>query len=301
MSSLSFENVFSSDTSDASADAVRPAVRPGSTERTAEILASRAASSHQIPGTPVTASPWALSLLRRGLEMAVAIIALVALSPLMLLAALFVRFGSTGPVFFRQRRMGRHGHEFTLFKFRSMCPRKGNNSSITVSGDTRVTPVGAFLRRYKLDELPQFWNVLRGDMSLVGPRPKLPHHEALRMACRPGITGAATLAFRNEEEFLSEIPEDQLEAFYETFVKPAKAHLDLEYLRTATLSSDLRILLRTAGACFFSSDKGMAESAATIMQYEHAARIRAGRYSSVGHSIPKSIAYPATAGINQEL
>jgi hypothetical protein len=76
---------------------------------------------------------------------------------------------------------------------------------------------------------------LRGDMSLVGPRPKLPHHEALCMACRPGITGVATLAFRKEEEFLSEIPEDQLEIFYETFVKPAKAQLDLEYMRSATL------------------------------------------------------------------
>ena len=126
-------------------------------------------------------------------------------------------------------------------------------------------------------------------MSLVGPRPKLPHHEALRMACRPGITGAATLAFRNEEEFLSEIPEDQLETFYETFVKPAKAHLDLEYMRTATLGSDLNILWRTASACLFSGDNAMAESAATIMQYEHAARIRAEKLpsASVGHSMPK--------------
>ncbi len=155
----------------------------------------------------------------------------------MAFAALLVRVGSTGPIFFRQRRMGRNGREFTLYKFRSMstCGDNSNGSCITVTGDTRITPVGTLLRRYKLDELPQFWNVLRGDMCLVGPRPKLPHHEALHMASRPGITGAATLAFRNEEDFLSEIPEDQLEVFYEMFVKPTKARLDLEYMRTATL------------------------------------------------------------------
>jgi lipopolysaccharide/colanic/teichoic acid biosynthesis glycosyltransferase len=299
MSSLSFDNVFSSDTSDASAGAMRLS----SPDHTAKIVAHRTDSSRAAAsGTSVPASAWALSAFRRTLDIAVAFIALIAFSPLMLLAALFVRFGSAGPVFFRQRRMGRNGREFILYKFRSMCPMKGNNSSITVSGDIRITPVGAFLRRYKLDELPQFWNVLRGDMSLVGPRPKLPHHEALRMTCRPGITGAATLAFRNEEEFLSEIPEDQLEIFYETFVKPAKAHLDLEYLRTATLSSDLKLLWRTATACLFSKDNA-AESAATIMQYEHAACIRAEKFpsASVGHSIPNPIAYPVTAGVNQEL
>jgi lipopolysaccharide/colanic/teichoic acid biosynthesis glycosyltransferase len=300
MSSLSFDNVFSSDTAEPSADAMRT----GSSDRTVKILASRTGSSCAVAAsTPVPASPWALSAFRRTLEIAVAVFALILFSPLMLLASAIVRFGSVGPVFFRQRRMGRNGREFTLYKFRSMCPRKGSNSSITVTGDVRITPVGAFLRRYKLDELPQFWNVLHGDMSLVGPRPKLPHHEALRMACRPGITGAATLAFRNEEEFLSEIPEDQLETFYETFVKPAKAHLDLEYMHAATLGSDLKILWRTASACLFSSENAVAESAATIMRYEHAARIRAERLPSapVGHSRSKPIAYPATAGLNQEL
>ena len=174
--------------------------------------------------------------------------------------------------------MGRNGREFTLYKFRSMCPKKGSNSSITVSGDVRITPVGVLLRRYKLDELPQFWNVLRGDMSLVGPRPKLPHHEALHMACRPGITGVATLAFRKEEEFLSGIPEDQLETFYEMFVKPAKAKLDLEYMRTATLASDLKVLWRTASACLFATEESQAESAETITQYEEAARVMSGKY-----------------------
>ncbi|MFP5229806.1 MAG: sugar transferase [Acidobacteriota bacterium] len=250
------------------------------------------------------ASPWALSAIRRTLDISVAVLALIAFCPLMLLAALLVRWGSPGPIFFRQRRMGRNGREFTLYKFRSMCPKKGNNVCITVSGDARITPVGALLRRYKLDELPQFWNVLRGDMSLVGPRPKLPHHEALRLACRPGITGAATLAFRNEEEFLSEIPADQLEAFYETFVKPAKAHLDLEYMRTATFGSDVKILWRTATSCLFSNDSAVAESALSIMQYEQTARVHAEKVSQAPvavHARTRPISYPAAAELNPEI
>src|SRR5579872_1595479 len=188
MSSLSFDNVFSPDTSESSEAVLRPgsprqvSKTPGSRSELPRVIAVPVISTEQ-------ASPWAVSLVRRTLDFIVAVLALVAFSPLMLLAAFLVRLGSPGPVFFRQRRMGRSGREFTLYKFRSMCPKTGSNSSITVSGDVRITPMGALLRRYKLDELPQFWNVLRGDMSLVGPRPKLPHHEALRLPCRPGITG----------------------------------------------------------------------------------------------------------------
>jgi lipopolysaccharide/colanic/teichoic acid biosynthesis glycosyltransferase len=197
------------------------------------------------------ASPWVLSPTRRVLELIVSLLALIILAPLMALAALLVRLGSDGPVLFRQRRMGRNGHEFTLYKFRSMRVEGECGSCITVVGDSRITPVGAFLRRYKLDEIPQFWNVLRGDMSLVGPRPKLPHHEALHMESRPGITGMATLAFRREEELLSNIPEHELDSFYERHVKPAKARMDIDYMRTATLFSDLGILWRTATSCLF--------------------------------------------------
>lgn len=300
MSSLSFDNVFSPDTPDPS----EGVSRPGSPRSASKAALNRDLTCVPVLGESTQASAWALSTIRRSLDVTAAVIALFAFLPLMLLSALLVRWGSPGPVFFRQRRMGRNGREFTLYKFRSMCPKKGNNSSITVSGDVRITPIGALLRRYKLDELPQFWNVLRGDMSLVGPRPKLPQHEALRLACRPGITGAATLAFRNEEEFLSEIPADQLETFYETFVKPAKAHLDLEYMRTATFATDLRLLWRTATACLFSSDTAVSESALSVMQYEHAARARAEKFAPVpvpAHVISKAIAYPAAAGLNPEL
>lgn len=220
--------------------------------------------------TLTEASPWVLSATRRCLDFTVALTALLGLAPLLLLAGVLVRVGSRGPVFFRQRRMGRNGREFTLYKFRSMTPEKGRGASITVAGDARITPVGAFLRRFKLDEIPQFWNVLRGDMCLVGPRPKLPHHEALHMDCRPGITGAATLAFRREEEFLAGIPAHELEAFYELFVKPAKAQLDLDYTRNASFASDLGILGRTVASCLFGADESLAAPAEIIAQ--HAAR-----------------------------
>lgn len=190
------------------------------------------------------ASPWVNSFLRRSLECAASALGLFVLLPIIAVVALFVRLESDGPIIFRQRRMGRRGCEFTLYKFRSMLIDRGG-PSVTAAGDTRITRVGAFLRRYKLDELPQLWNVIRGDMSLIGPRPKLPHLEPLHMKYRPGITGAATLAFCHEEELLCDIPEGQTEAFYEAFIKPAKARMDLEYMQIATLRSDLGILWRT--------------------------------------------------------
>ena len=199
----------------------------------------------------------------------VAAIALVLSMPLMALAAALVFFDSEGPVLFRQRRMGRHGREFTLFKFRSMRCDTTPSSCVTASGDLRITRAGAFLRRYKLDELPQFWNVLRGDMGLVGPRPKLPHLEPLHMTYRPGITGPATLAFRNEEDLLSGIPADEVEVFYDRYIKPAKAQIDFEYMRRATFRSDLALICRTFGACLSSEDaqdqaSSLTEAAETI-------------------------------------
>ncbi len=195
------------------------------------------------------ASPWAKSAPRRAMEFGVSAAALVLLMPVLAFAAALVWLDSRGPILFRQQRMGRDGKEFTLYKFRSMRVEKGQQTCITVSGDARITRAGAFLRRHKLDELPQFWNVLRGDMALVGPRPKLPHLEPLHMTCRPGITGAATLAFRDEEALLSAIPQNEVEAFYERFIKPAKATLDLEYMGTASFRSDVELLWRTFGAC----------------------------------------------------
>ncbi len=115
----------------------------------------------------------------------------------------------------------------------------------TAKGDPRVTPVGRVLRRFKLDELPQLYNVLRGEMSLVGPRPKLPNHDPAPMSCRPGVTGAATLAFRYEARILSEVPSERIEGFYQQYIVPHKMRLDSEYMGRATVMSDIRVLLAT--------------------------------------------------------
>lgn len=207
-------------------------------------------------------SPWVNSVPRRCLDCFAAAIALAALSPLMAICTILVRLSSPGPILFRQRRMGRNGIEFDFYKFRSMTMAEVPGAPThTVQGNRRITRVGAFLRRFKLDELPQFWNVLKGDMSLVGPRPKLPQHEGLFLTCRPGITGEATLTFRNEEQMLVGIPPHEVDAFYESFLKPVKAELDIAYMRNASLKGDLRLLWHTATRCLFHETNPSAEVA----------------------------------------
>jgi lipopolysaccharide/colanic/teichoic acid biosynthesis glycosyltransferase len=218
---------------------------------TAPLAISIGAIPQLVPDKLHRGSPWVNSQTRRSLDCVVAASALVVLSPIIFACAVLVRLSSPGPVLFRQRRMGRNGREFDFYKFRSMEAAKRDGApGHTAAGDRRITPVGAFLRRYKLDELPQFWNVLKGDMSLVGPRPKLAKHEALRMAFRPGLTGEATLAFRNEEQLLERVPADDLDEFYERFIKPVKAELDSAYMQRASFRSDIRLLCRTAVGCF---------------------------------------------------
>jgi len=198
----------------------------------------------------VEPSLWSLSLAKRCVDLLFAAVALLLLWPLLLVAALLVRYESPGPVIFRQKRVGRHGALFTVFKFRTMAiAGQKEGPSLTRRGDPRVTRIGRFLRKYKLDELPQLFNVLRGQMSLIGPRPKLPHLEVMRMPFRPGLTGAATLAFRREEEMLQDIPDDDLEAYYCRMIKPLKAKIDWDYMRKATLATDFALLYETARCC----------------------------------------------------
>jgi lipopolysaccharide/colanic/teichoic acid biosynthesis glycosyltransferase len=198
----------------------------------------------------------------------VAAVALLLLAPLMALCWLLVRLSSRGPVFFRQQRAGRNGRDFALYKFRSMrLQRFAIRPGHTVLGDSRITPAGALLRRFKMDELPQFWNVLKGDMSLVGPRPKLAHHQAFRMPYRPGLTGQATLAFRHEERMLLEIPRNQVDDFYQSVVKPIKARLDIDYMENATFLSDLGLLWRTFHRCINCSSDARRELAALVGRY----------------------------------
>jgi lipopolysaccharide/colanic/teichoic acid biosynthesis glycosyltransferase len=153
-----------------------------------------------------------------------------------------------------------------------------SGSPITVIGDARITRVGVFLRRFKLDELPQFWNVLIGDMSLVGPRPKLPQHEALYLRVRPGITGPATLAFRQEEEVLASVPKHELDSFYHEVIKPSKAWIDMDYISRATFRSDLRLLSDTCTCCLgISQTRSTAEWIAIYRQVRANYEMPAGK------------------------
>jgi lipopolysaccharide/colanic/teichoic acid biosynthesis glycosyltransferase len=204
----------------------------------------------QDPAYYAEPSAWSISAIKRCIDFVFAAVALLLFWPLLVLAALLVRYKSPGPVIFRQKRVGRNGVLFTVFKFRTMAiDAQADGPSLTKRGDPRVTRFGGFLRKYKLDELPQLVNVLRGDMSLVGPRPKLPHLEVMHMPFRPGLTGAATLAFRCEEEMLQDIPDEELEAYYCRMIKPLKAKIDWDYMREATLASDFSLLYETAFCC----------------------------------------------------
>ncbi|MFZ1595653.1 MAG: sugar transferase [Anaerolineae bacterium] len=184
-----------------------------------------------------------------------AAVGLMLLSPLFCWIALWIKLTSPGPVFYRAVRVGQDGRPFRLYKFRSMIAGTDRQGpGITATGDPRITRVGRFLRRAKLDELPQLLNVLKGEMSLVGPRPEDPRYVALYtpeqrrvLAVRPGITSAASLAFRHEEQLLAG---EDWETHYRARVLPDKLALDLAYLARRTLLSDLALILRTLAAVF---------------------------------------------------
>lgn len=198
-----------------------------------------------------TASDWTLSWSRRMVDMFVALLVLAVLGVPMLVIALCVRLSTPGPAFFSQHRVGRGGKLFRIYKFRTMSlGAEVNGPCLTRNGDSRITGMGAWLRKLKLDELPQFFNVLRGDMSLVGPRPKLPQYLGIaNMPYRPGITGAATLTFRHEEEILRRIHPSQLDDFYCLHIRPRKARIDARYMCRATFWSDIRLIGATFLAC----------------------------------------------------
>ncbi len=196
------------------------------------------------------ASPWSLSRGKAIFDFLFALAALLLCAVPMLFIALGIRISSPGPALFAQKRVGRRENLFSVYKFRTMDFDAAAGIGLTREGDCRVTAFGRWLRRLKLDELPQFFNVLRGQMSIVGPRPKLPQYAGIaNMPYRPGITGAATLAFRREEELLACVHPARMEDFYLRHIEPLKARIDARYMGRATLWSDLRIVASTCLAC----------------------------------------------------
>lgn len=202
--------------------------------------------------TPVGPTPIRMGI-PRYLEAIGAFLALLGSAPLIIVSAAFIRLTSPGPVFFRQRRIGKNGEPFSLVKLRTMNERM-DGPQVTTSADSRVTPVGRLLRKMKLDELPEFWNVLKGDMSLVGPRPEVPRYVDLGdpswqivLQARPGLTDPVTLRLRNEERLLAEA-EGDVEGFYLDALQPVKLRGYVEYLQTRSWLDDVKIIFRTAVA-----------------------------------------------------
>ncbi len=188
--------------------------------------------------------------LPRPIEAILALGGLILTAPLLALAAVAVRLSSRGPILFRQQRLGRGGKPFTLCKFRSMV-RHRRGPAVTAGDDRRITAVGRILRKTKIDELPELWCVLVGEMSLVGPRPEVPEYVDLRdplwrkvLAVRPGLTDPVTLRLRDEEELLAAVGTDR-EDYYRRILLPFKLRGYLEYLETRTAGSDLGVLAST--------------------------------------------------------
>ncbi len=189
-------------------------------------------------------------MLKEVFDRTAALIGILTLWPVMLVTGILIALGMPGgPVLFRQQRVGRHGRLFTMIKFRTMLPNH-SGSSVSVAGESRITPLGATLRRWKLDELPELWNVLKGDMSFVGPRPDVPGYadrltgdDRRVLLLKPGITGPATLKYRDEEQLLS-LQADPV-AYNDRVIFPDKVRINLEYLENRSFARDLRIIIQT--------------------------------------------------------
>lgn len=196
---------------------------------------------------------------KRAFDVTAASLGLVILSPLLLLAALAVRLTSRGPTLFRQARIGWRGQIFYILKFRTMADASERLSAgVTLCADPRITRVGAILRRHKIDELPQLWNVLKGEMSLVGPRPELPRYvsgysesQLLVLNVKPGITDPASVAYCREDELLAE--KSDPERYYLEEILPDKLHKSLGYLDRISFTQDAKLILRTIKALFMSA------------------------------------------------
>jgi lipopolysaccharide/colanic/teichoic acid biosynthesis glycosyltransferase len=190
--------------------------------------------------------------MKRTLDICISLLILTLFLPFGLVLMVFISLESAGGVFYLQERVGRNGQLFKLIKFRSMRPNADKGSPITIGNrDPRITRTGYFIRRFKLDEFPQFINVIKGDMSIVGPRPEVPHYVKLYtdeqkkvLAAKPGITDYASIAYFNENEILAKAADPQ-KAYLEQ-IMPAKIELNQRYLSDPSLFKDFKIIWLTA-------------------------------------------------------
>ncbi|WP_193198743.1 sugar transferase [Nostoc sp. MG11] len=188
---------------------------------------------------------------KRMFDLFFALIGIAILLPLFFIIAIWIKLDSPGPVFFRQIRIGRYGREFSIYKFRTMVTKAESiGRQITVANDIRITRSGRFLRKYKLDELPQLFNVVKGEMSFVGPRPEVPKYVALYtpeqrrvLEVLPGITDLASIKFRNESELLKQTANP--ENVYVREIMPQKLELNMQYIAQISLRFDILIIVRT--------------------------------------------------------
>ena len=189
-------------------------------------------------------------MIKRTFDFFSSFIGLIILLPLLIFISLVIKIGSSGPIFFSQKRVGKGGRLFTLVKFRSMKVQQDSSITSTARGDVRITKIGAFLRKYKLDELPELWNVLMGEMSLVGPRPDVPGYadnlkekDRDMLKLRPGITGTASLKYANEEEILA--AQEDPQKYNDEVIFPDKVKVNLEYYENQSLWLDIKIIFAT--------------------------------------------------------
>lgn len=189
-------------------------------------------------------------MLKRIFDTTLSLFGLIILLPFMLIIAILIKIDSKGPIFFKQIRVTKGGREFKIFKYRTMKVGSDKYSQITVGKDERITKIGSFLRKYKLDEIPQLINVLIGDMSLVGPRPEVPKYVALYtdeqkeiLKVRAGITDYASIEFSNENDLLA-LEEDSEKAYIEK-IMPKKIELNKKYLSEISMLTDIKIILLT--------------------------------------------------------
>lgn len=189
-------------------------------------------------------------IIKRIFDFIASLFGLLVLWPLLLIIAIIIKTKMPdGTVIFKQQRVGQHGKLFTMYKFRSMSTSH-SGSSISVKGESRITPLGAKLRKYKLDELPELWNVLIGDMSFVGPRPDVPGYadklegdDRRILLLKPGITGPASLKYKNEEELLAK--QDDPIKYNDEVIFPDKVKINLDYIDNRTFWGDIKIILDT--------------------------------------------------------